>query len=169
MKVIFLLLLSINIYANLDLAPPSFEYSDGIKGVFIDIIKSHSELNFTPGSIDIETLITFKTKEDGFPLFDLVGDIDVIKLAKKDKNVIVQNNIVHQTLINPPGQSIPMRMILSKVKANTIYSATIKHRFLPEEDRPELSFKENRLSFYFKFCDGKGVRQLLERYIPSNL
>ncbi len=154
------LLLSFNIYANLELAPPAFITLDGDQAVFIDMISNNARLIFHSEYIEIESEFTFKTKENGYPLFDLVNDID---------SVVLNGKKVDQKLINLPGKNIPMRIILSEVNPNIEHIATIKFRFNPSKDRPELILRKDRFAFYFKFCDGKGVRQLLERYLPSNL
>ncbi len=162
MKYLILFFLSLNIFANLDLAPPSFALEDGKKAVFIDMISNDSQFHFKPGYLEVETKFVFKTQETGFALFDLVNELDSISLNGEK---------VAQKLVNLPGKDVPMRMILSSVEKDLEHTVEIKFKFYPSKQRPELNFDRNkkRLSFYFKFCDGKGVRQLLESYLPSNL
>ncbi len=149
--------------ANLMLAPKSFVHNNK-KIVFIDIVEYEATLNFHEDSIEIKSDISFRLNEGGYPLFDLVQDVDEIKINKE----IVSNL---DTLISLPGDFDKVRYVDHEIKdIKKVHRLEIKHKFLKDQKKyVEFTTNKNGVNFYFKFCDGKGVRQLLERYLPSNM
>ncbi len=160
---IIALFFSLSGISNPDFAPKSFQFQEGKKAVFIDIIKTESEWKFTKKKIKIKTRVIFEVSESGYPLFDLVPE-DIQK-------VVLNNEEVSQELILLPGGQDPMRVLSEEVDNGDglFHELEVHHVIKMGEANPEFKVSRDKVNFFFKFCDGKGKRQLLERYIPSNL
>jgi hypothetical protein len=162
MKTLLLIFLSLNLYANFHLAPSKFLTEDQKLAVFIDITKAEYQLIFDgkKGKIQVHSKIMFKTKDIGFPLFDLVPEIRSAKLNGKKVATRLQE-------LKDKEASQPMILVLpEKPLESGSHTLEISHDLDTDDN---VTKEKNGLSFLLKFCDGKGQRQLLERYLPANL
>jgi len=159
--IFFFILFPLMIFAQENLAPSSFS-QEGKKFTFINILNAQYSLNFKESEVLIESELEFEAIQDGYPLFDLVSDdIQTISFNSISLNI--------QDVYPPSSDSDKMRFIPLTVSKGKKQNIKISHRIKYSDKLPELIKNKNSIEFYFKFCDGKGVRQLLERYLPTNL
>ncbi len=162
MKLLFILLIiSLNSFANFRYAPK--DYIIGTKKMtFIDVEKAIYKLHIkTNGTIDVKTTIDFKTQGEGNPLFDLVATVDKASLNGIQVNVVT---IKDQDL--PSKDTHTMKYMDFNVEKGGTHQAVLTHNL---DKSFNVEIVKGGIDFLFKLCDGKGIRRLLERYMPANL
>jgi hypothetical protein len=157
MKIIFFLSLFISTYcfANLHLAPPSFNVSGG-RAVFSDFktARYHFTYDVKQREVTVLSRIDFEITEEGYPIFDLVPQIDSITLNGQAVGVLTSSM---------PGGVSKIRMIHKKLAPGS-YTMMLKNRF-----RKNVSFGlRGQVSSAFWIRDLKD-RKFMEQYFPSNL
>ncbi|MCT4640913.1 MAG: hypothetical protein N4A33_01360 [Bacteriovoracaceae bacterium] len=154
MKYLLFLLLSLSAFANLHLAPPSFDYRDG-KAVFMDIKEATYDIKYYPYFFTsrVKTTFTFELKEEGYPLFDFVPM--GIRGKLNGKRVPIRR-------VKSPGKVTSYRVVKKKLKPGT-YTLV-------------LYTKVKRLAWYGLGTVNSGFfikdlkeKKFLEKFVPANL
>lgn len=142
--------------ANLHLAPPNFEISEG-KAVFIDILNADYfvDYNTKKRKAYAESTLTFKNNDTGFPIFDLIPSISEISL---------DGEIVHQRLISLPDGQGSARVVLKEVSPGT-HTLKMKHLI---DHKTSFRWPRRGVKSGFFIRDLK-ARKFLEQYLPTNL
>lgn len=153
--IILIFICSISAFANFHLAPDSFNF-DGIgrKAVWIDIRNADYNLKFDRKSkrTTIVSDIYFKTKEDGYPIFDL---------TTKPLSIVVDGQIVDQRLISVPGDVSKVRVAEKYTRAGTHHMRIV--HFL----KNGVKYRRRGVSSGFWILDLTS-RKFLEQYLPTN-
>lgn len=155
MKLLIIIALGIsNVFANLHLAPPSFVYKDS-NAVFIDIEKGTYDIKYYPSSLSsqVKTTWTFKTIENGYPIFDFVPKKMGLKLngeAVRFSNLTSPDGVTSYKVVN--------KMI--KAGTHTLEIWTKIKRGI------KFGLKTVNSGFFIKDLSEK---KFLEKYIPANL
>lgn len=152
----FGLILSNLCFANLQLAPPSFEIPEG-NVVFIDIIKAKYKIIYDTKARKAfaESTITFRNAQAGLPLFDLVPNINSIEL---------DGVATEQKLIKLPQTNGPARVVL-QITAPGLHTLKTKH-FIKENTK--FGWPRRKVNSGFFIVDLK-ARRFVEQYLPTNL
>lgn len=135
-------------------APPAFTYQDG-KAVFMDIETANYDItyNLTDKTASVETTLTFETKDDGFPIFDLVAE---------PSEVLLDGAVVTTEAIKDPDQQTTLRVIREKVFSG-LHELKVKHTITTN-----VVFTEEGVASGFWMSD-LNDRRYLEQYLPTNL
>lgn len=157
MRLFFLLisLFSLQVFAaELDLAPPSFSHREAT-AVFVDFQSAQYNIkaDFTGRRILVQSTITFKNTETGFPLFDLVPE--AIEASLDDTPVKV-------VTVMSPNNLTTMKSVDKTVEPGT-HVLKLKHYFFQNT-----TFELNNLNAAF-FTTDLVDRQYMEKYLPTNL
>lgn len=150
--IISILFLSLNLFAK-----PSNFYSGQKKAVFVNFIKAHSEIVY-----DLEnkenyalTTIEFFQDEEGYPLFDLVQNVDYAIINGKNSeafDIFTPNQETILKLLNTKLKEGYHTLILkNKIRTNVVYN-----------------IKGTGLQSGF-FTSDLDDRSYLEKYLPTNL
>lgn len=150
----FLALLSMSSLAGIEQAPSSFNF-EGKKSVWVDFISAKYSIIYdvSEKSAVASSLIRFEVIEEGYPLFDLVPELVAAKLDGVSVNV---------QLISTPKGETKVRRIDKKLTAG-IYQLEIDSKI-----ETGLKFGNGRVESNFWVKDLLD-RNMLERYLPSNL
>ena len=154
LHIIIGIIVSLPVFANLHLAPPSFKYRDS-KAVFIDITKAQYDIKYYPSKLTsrVKTTWIFNIQEEGYPLFDFVPSrmgIRVNGVAARFTKLDSPDGVTDYKVVNKkllPGEH--KLEIWTKVKRGTSYG-----------------FKSVNSGFFIKDLKEK---KFLEKYVPANL
>ncbi len=159
MKILITFFLSLNLYAGISQAPPSFTYRN-TKAVFIDFIKTHYEMSYhvSNNQADATSTIEFFMPEDGMPLFDSLSS---------PTSILIDGEEATSSLINSPQKITKLRVINKNIKRGY---HSLKIQTLIEEGTKYNNERQNwgHVSSGFFIRDLKD-RQFLEQYLPTNL
>jgi len=154
MKIIIcLFILTSYVYGSF--APPSF-VNDHKKMTFVDIINADYNFQFIDNKLLVKSHLKFIALDDGLPLIDIVPRAYTVINSELKELPIVEL---------PSLDSHPMKFIPydKPLKKGFIYEVQINHEIKSNYTNYD------DLDFMFKFCDGLGIRKLLEQYVPTNL
>lgn len=157
MKKLFLLsLITVSAQANMNLAPPDFNVSEG-RAVFVDFQKAHYKINYdlTRKVASVESSIIFIAHKPGKPIFDLVTKPNDLKLDGAD--------VAHR-LVDLPDNESKVRVIWEDIGVGT-HTITMNHQL-----RTNVSFdsRSEKVSSAFWIRDLR-TRLFIEQYVPTNL
>lgn len=135
-------------------APAAFNYKDG-SAVFIDLDTAEYEItyNFTDKIVTVESTLTFDSKEDGHPIFDLVAE---------PSEVILDGEVVMTEAIKDPDLQTTLRVVQSKISSGR-HEIKLKHNITTN-----VVFNEEGLASGFWMSD-LNDRRYLEQYLPTNM
>lgn len=149
------LLLSSSAFANLHLAPPDFETASG-RAVFVDFKDANYKITYDLENevASVKTVISFETKSEGLPLFDLIP---------VPKNLKLDGAKVSHKLISFPGGTSKLRQVTTSVNAGA-HTLEIENTF-----NMNVAFHQDfqSVSSGFFIRDLKD-RMFIEQYVPSN-
>ena len=142
-----------NALANLHLAPPALNVSEGT-AVFVDFIKVESTISYDVGKRTTTAVskIRFEQKESGFPIFDLVNS--------PEKIILNQQNVDSSTTSMNGISSV---RYLKKDLAPGIYDVEIENSF-----STNVVYSGNEVKSAFWMSD-LSDRRYIEQYLPTNL
>lgn len=151
---LFISLLSINVYADLDKAPKNFNV-DNKRAVFIDIISLKSEILFdvSQKKTYAKSIIVFNQNEKGHPLFDLVPSAD---------KVLINGQKTKALEVNSPDKVTEFKLV------NTLLEPGTHTLIIENQIRTNTLYSRKDVASGFWMSDLKD-RQYLEQYLPSNL
>lgn len=135
-------------------APPAFNYKDA-SAVFIDLDTAEYDItyNFTDKTVTVESTLTFDSKEDGYPIFDLVAE---------PSEVILDGAVVVTEAIKDPDLQTTLRVAQEKISSGR-HEIKLKHNITTN-----VVFTEQGLASGFWMSD-LNDRRYLEQYLPTNL
>ena len=153
-KIVLIFLITFNVFANLHLAPPSFDYKNG-KAVYINILQGDYQIRYYPSffSSRVKTVWKFEIKEAGYPLFDFVPWGIRAKLNGKR---------VRLGRVSSPDKVTKYRVVKKKLKPG-IHTLEL---FTKIKRGISFGFKRVNSGFFIKDLSQK---KFLEKYIPANL
>ncbi len=153
-KILMFFILSFNAFANLNLAPPSFNYKDG-KAIFMDIQKGEYKISYYPSTFRsrVKTTWEFEIAEEGYPLFDFVPWGIRAKLNGKR---------VRLGRVRSPGKVTRYRVIKKKLKPGR-YTLELNTKI-----KRGITFGFRRVNSGF-FIKDLAQKKFLEKYVPANL
>lgn len=155
MKILLLLaFVASSAWANLQLAPPNFDYKDA-KAVFIDIQEGVYDIKYYPSKLSsrVKTTWTFKTAQEGYPLFDFVPKKMAIKINGESARF---------SKISSPDKVTTYKVVNKKLKAG-VHTLEIWSRV---KRGTSYGFKSVNSGFFIKDLKEK---KFLEKYVPANL
>ncbi len=148
------LLISTQLYANIQKAPKNFDYKNG-KAIFVDFKSVESLITY---ELDNEkatavTNIIFENTQEGYPIFDLKGVVLEIEINGKK---------VSTSLVEDPTSVTKYQVVSQRLKIG-------EHRLtVINEITENISFDKSSVQSAFWMSD-LGDRKYLEKYIPSNI
>ena len=147
-------LMPLSLYANLEHAPKSFALPEGTV-IYTDFKTANYALSYDlkSKSVTATSTITFETKEEGFPAFDLVEAPISMSLDGEE---------VSSRVIASPDRDTKFRIAAKSIKPGI-------HTFLITSPVKEnVSFTADGVSsaFWFTDLDDRGY---METYLPANL
>lgn len=161
MKLFLILIISFSAMANFDLAPNSFYFKKGKKAVFIDIKNAKHEINYDTKwrSASSITTINFVTKEDGYPLFDLVPRV---------RRIYLDGQRIKAKKIKLPHKSGKARVMKHFTKAGE-HRVVIYHKIRKiARFGVKFGWFKRSVDSGFFIRDLK-ARRFLEQFLPTNL
>lgn len=146
--------LSLQALAAYDQAPPAFSYRDD-QAVFIDLKTAHYDItyNLATKTAEVESTVTFTSKEEGYPIFDLV--------AEPTESTLDGANVGTEVIKDPDLQTT-LRVIQEKVSTGT-HELKLSHKITTN-----VVFTDEGVASGFWMSD-LNDRRYLEQYLPTNL
>lgn len=135
-------------------APPSFSYKNA-QAVFIDLESAEYDITYdlTEKTTTVETTITFNSKDDGHPIFDLVAE---------PTEVILDGELVTTEAIKDPDQQTTLRIVKEEINSG-FHEMKLKHTITTN-----VVYTDAGVASGFWMSD-LNDRRYLEQYLPSNL
>ncbi len=150
----FFLFLSVNVFANIHLAPPDFN-QDGVRNIYVDFKSAHYDLSYDVvwKRTKVKSVITFFAEVEGYPIFDLVPEaknafLDGLPVSIGETTSPSGSKI--RRVNSPVGPGLHILTLENSVKENVRYNPVSKS-----------------VSSAFWIRDLK-ERKFLEQYVPSN-
>ena len=149
-----MIIFSISAFANLHLAPPSFDYKDG-KAVFMDITEGNYDIKYYPSKFNsrVKTTWTVNIAEEGYPIFDFVPSRIGIK---------VNGQWARFSSVDSPDKVTSYRVINTKLKPGS----HLIELFTKVKRGTSYGYKSVNSGFFIKDLSEK---KFLEKYVPANL
>jgi hypothetical protein len=154
-KILYILMLvSYAAMANMDKAPPSFQFKDST-AVYVDFQEASYDLNydFDKQSLVVTTQIILKQNTDGHIIFDLVSDATSFKL---------DGEVINASVVRAPSSASSYRIAQKKTTAG-IHILDVTNVVTKN-----VSFTTSGVSSAFWMSD-LNDRRYLESYVPTNL
>ena len=150
-----LLLLSFTAKADLTKAPKNFKFKSGKQAVYVDFQTVDSSIIYDLDReiATVETIITFESAVEGFPIFDLVPNVDSASLNGKSVKVL---------RIPSPNNETDYKLVDKNILPGT-HTLTITNRILSN-----ISFENTYVSSGFWMSD-LSDRTYIEKYLPANI
>jgi hypothetical protein len=141
-------------HASIDQAPPSFPYKDG-NATFVDFQKAHYDMKGERRlfGLKVKSTIEFVMPSEGYPLFDLVQNMESIKLNGKDVTV---------SEIDSPDKITKYRVVNEKIAPGN-HQLEIVHN-----QTTNVHTGAGNIEMAFWMSDFR-KRGYLESFLPSNL
>lgn len=145
-----------------NLPPFSLDNETG-DAVFVDITKStyNLEVSNDPKQIIVTAIVDFKTLKPGYPLFDLLPNVDQVTINQ-------QYSELAETPL--PCQSSTMRYVKQSIPPGNhqmVLKYVLKYPFTDASGKPIDNGSKDE-DIFFKLSD-LNDRGYLERYLPTNL
>lgn len=155
---IFMVLFSFQTLAD-GQKPPAFVVGEN-KFVFISIDSAVYRITLNPASqsATVESEILFHTEEDGFPIFDLVPQLNAVSIDG------VQAAAPE---IPSPDGTTTFRYVTSSVKAGA-HQLKLVHILNSQNTQNSFRMKDGDVSFGFWVSDLTD-RKYIERFVPTNM
>jgi hypothetical protein len=153
--IVLVMLFSSSLWANLHLAPPSFNVPGG-RAVFADFKTARYHITYDANKrrADVVSSIDFEIKEAGYPIFDLVPDVEDLTINGQRADVLTSSF---------PGGLSKIRMAKVFLQPGS-YTMALKNRL-----KKNLSFGlTGKVKSALWIRDLKD-RMFMEQYFPSNL
>jgi hypothetical protein len=149
------LILATTANANISKAPQNFNLKNNQKAIFVDFKRVDSQIvyDLKNETVSAVTTIEFESFEKGFPLFDLVPNID---------SATLNSHSVSIKEIASPDRATSYKLVNVETAPGT-HKLIIKNKFTSN-----VKFSSNYVSSAFWMSD-LSDRTYIEKYIPANI